>query len=64
MNLYVIVIYLLNATTGDVERTYVSSKPMTVEVCLAALSERGPVPVKDEQAQFAVCKKVEDETAT
>jgi hypothetical protein len=64
MNLYVIVIYLLNATTGDVEQTYVSSKPMTAQVCMEALSDRGPVPVKDGLAQFAVCKKVEGETST
>lgn len=60
MNIYVIIVYLLNATTGDVEQTYVSSKPMTAEACLAALSERGPTSVKDGLAQFAICKKVED----
>jgi hypothetical protein len=60
MNVYVIIVYLLNANTGDVEQTYVSSKPMTAEACLTALSERGPVPVKDGLAQFAVCQKAED----
>jgi hypothetical protein len=58
--LYTIVVYLINATTGDLEREIVSSKPLTLEQCNLALIERGPVPVKDGQATFMVCRK--DET--
>jgi hypothetical protein len=58
-SLYVIVVYLLNASNGELESEYVSSKPLTLEVCARSLIERGPVPVKDGQAQFAVCRKLE-----
>lgn len=57
--IYQIIVFLLNATTGELEQEYASSQPMTLEACDRALIERGPVPVKDNQAQFAVCRKVE-----
>lgn len=63
-HLYVVVVYLLNAVNGDIEEQYVSSKPMTAEACLQALSDRGGVPVKDGLAQYAVCKQLEDEVST
>lgn len=63
MNLYAIVIYLISATTGDLQQEYQSSKPMLLADCHAALIARGPVPVKDGMAQFAVCKRL-DETST
>lgn len=56
--LFVIIVYLLNAKTGDPEQQYVSSQPMQLEQCEQALIERGPVPVKDGQATFMVCHKV------
>ena len=57
--LYVIVVYLLNATTGEPEQEYRSATPMTLEDCSRALMERGPVPVKDGLATYAVCSKLE-----
>jgi hypothetical protein len=59
VTLYTIIVYLISATTGDLEREYVSSKPMPLEQCAQALIERGPVPVKDGQATFMVCRKDE-----
>lgn len=59
--LYTVVVYLLNAVTGDVEQELISPEPMTLESCLEALTDRGPVPVQDGLAQFVVCKQVEDE---
>jgi hypothetical protein len=59
MNLYVVVVYLISAVNGELQQELVSSKPMTAEACMEALSDRGPVPVRDGLAQFAVCKKVE-----
>lgn len=56
--LYTIIVYLINATTGDLEHEYASSQPMTLEACDLALIERGPVPVKDNQATVMVCRKV------
>jgi hypothetical protein len=58
MTLYTIVIFLISATTGDLEREYVSSQPMPLEKCAQALIERGPVPVKDGQATVMVCRKL------
>lgn len=55
--LYVIVLYLINATTGELEHTLVSDEPLTLEQCNKVLIERGPVPVVDGLAQFAVCQK-------
>jgi hypothetical protein len=55
---WVIVIWFLNATTGEPESQYVASKPMSIEECNLALIERGPVPVRDNKAQFAYCQKV------
>lgn len=55
---WLIVVWLINAATGEPEREYVSSKPLTLEECNRALIERGPVPVKDNQAQYAFCQKV------
>jgi hypothetical protein len=57
--LYTIIVYLINASTGDLEREYASSVPMTLEQCSQTLINRGPVLAKDGQAQFAVCRKVE-----
>jgi hypothetical protein len=57
--LYVIVVYLLNATTGEPEQEYRSAMPMTLEECSRTLTDRGPVPVKDGLATFAVCSKLE-----
>lgn len=59
--LYVIVIYLLNSTTGDLEQELRSSTPLTLEQCNRVLIERGPVPVKDGLAQMAVCQKLKGE---
>jgi hypothetical protein len=56
--LYVIVIWILNATTGEPERQYVSSKPLSIQECAQTLIDRGPVPVKDNQATFMFCQKV------
>ena len=58
MSLYVIVIYLLNATTGEPQEQYVSRTPMTLEACSKALMDRGPVPVKDGLATYSVCQKI------
>lgn len=57
--LYSIIVFMLNATTGEPEQEYASSQLLTIEECNQALIERGPVPVKDNQAQYAVCRKVE-----
>lgn len=59
MSLYVIVIYLLNATTGEPEQQFVSRKPLTLEQCSQALMDRGPVPVKDGLATYTVCQKLQ-----
>jgi hypothetical protein len=56
--LYVIVVYLLNSTTGDLEHELRSSTPLTLEQCNQALIDRGPVPAKDGLAQMAVCQKL------
>jgi len=58
---YVIVIYLLNSTTGDLEQELRSSAPLTLEECNQVLIDRGPVPVKAGQAQMAVCQKLKGE---
>jgi hypothetical protein len=58
VNIYVIVVLLINATTGESEGEYVSGKPMLLEDCAKTLIERGPVSVKDNQAQVTVCRKV------
>lgn len=57
--LYTIIVYLINATTGDLEQEYASSQPMTLEQCSQTLINRGPVLAKDGLAQFAVCRKIE-----
>lgn len=61
MNFYVIVVLLINATTGEPQGEYVSGKPMRLEACAQALIERGPVPVKDGTAQMMVCRKLKGE---
>ena len=58
MNFYVIVVLMLNATTGEPEGEIVADKPMLLEDCAKALVERGPVLVKDNTAQVAVCRKL------
>jgi hypothetical protein len=58
VNLYVIVVLLINATTGEPEGEYSASKPMLLEDCAKALIDRGPVPVKDNTAQVTVCRKL------
>jgi hypothetical protein len=63
-SLYVIVVYLLNASNGELESEYVSSEPVTLEVCAQSLIDRGPVPVKDGQAQFAFCRKLDVKVTT
>ena len=59
MTLYTIIVYLISATTGDLEQEYASSQPMTLEQCSQTLILRGPVLVKDGHAQVSVCRKVE-----
>ena len=61
---YVIVIYLLNSTTGDLEQELRSSTPLTLEQCNQALIDRGPVPAKDGLAQVAVCQKLTGKVST
>lgn len=56
--LFIIVVYLLNAKTGEVEQQLVSQTPMTLEQCSQTLVERGPVAVREGLAVFAVCEKV------
>lgn len=63
MSLYVIIVFLINATTGEVESEYASATPLTLKQCNQVLIERGPVPVRDNQAQVAVCRKIEAKVA-
>lgn len=62
--LYVIVVLLLNATTGEVEDEQVSNVPMSLEDCTKTLVERGPVPVTDGVAIVAGCRKLEAKVTT
>ena len=64
MKIWFIVVYLLNATTGEPEQEYRSQVPLTIEQCAQSLIDRGPVPVKDGQATVTVCKKITAEVRT
>jgi len=52
-------IIVISAINGDVIDEQIGSTPMTLEDCNRTLIEKGPIPVHDGKAIFAVCRKVE-----
>lgn len=55
--LYVIVIFFINATSGEYLFEIKGNKPMTLEECTKTLMERGPQAAVDNVAQVGVCMK-------
>lgn len=58
--LYFIVIFFINANTGEFDHREVSKEPMTLELCTKALIERGPVKTNSfGLAQVGVCMRAD-----
>ena len=62
--LYTMWIIVISAVNGDVLDEEAGSKPMTLEECNRMLIEKGPIPVHDGKAIFAVCRKAEGKVGT
>lgn len=62
-SLFVVVLWLINATTGEVEQEQVASQPMTLEKCNETI-EGKIVKAEDNQAVFLFCRKAEGKVST
>lgn len=56
---YVLWAIVMSATTGEVLEGQPLSDPLTLDECLKAQVERGPVPVMDGKAAIFVCTRPE-----
>jgi hypothetical protein len=57
--LYFIVVFFINAQTGEIVDRKVEEKPMPIMECVQKLTDRGPVKVVDGLAQASVCMRVD-----
>lgn len=62
--LYVIWVFIINATNGELIDEHGGTQAMTLEDCNRTLIEKGPIPAQDGKAVFAVCKKLEGKVNT